>query len=90
LYPATESLASDIPAGNGEIDNLFLQCIDTEKAKPFKYVVYCKPYFIEEAKEQGLTAKLTFSARIMGGPESIIKTTGARHPPPPRPVFPAA
>ncbi len=27
FFPARESLVSDIPAGNGKTDNLFLQCI---------------------------------------------------------------
>ncbi len=27
LFPARESLVSDIPAGDGKIANLFLQCI---------------------------------------------------------------
>jgi hypothetical protein len=26
LFPARESLVSDIPAGDGKIENLFLQC----------------------------------------------------------------
>jgi hypothetical protein len=28
IIPAMESLVSDIPGGDGKIDNLFLQCMD--------------------------------------------------------------
>jgi len=38
FFPARESLVSDIPAGNGKTDNLFLQCTGTQ------YTIYLTPF----------------------------------------------
>ncbi len=38
LYPAKESLVSDVPAGDGKIDNLFLQCTHCEILSVFAII----------------------------------------------------
>jgi hypothetical protein len=35
FFPAIESCVIDIPAGDGKIDNLFLQCIKKHSDRPF-------------------------------------------------------
>jgi hypothetical protein len=42
LFPARESLVSDIPAGDGKNDNLFSQCIFSESCAP----TLCETFFV--------------------------------------------
>jgi hypothetical protein len=35
LFPARETLVGDIPAGDGKIDNFFLQCIGSKNTQIF-------------------------------------------------------
>ncbi len=83
IFPPRESLVSDIPAGDGKMANLFLQCIDltfceTCHFSDYNVAIHIKMNGLEQAKNRlvpGVTLTQTWC--LLSGLQNCSETTAS-------------